>query len=133
MKATFTIEGLTYEILISDLGEFSFAYVSGQSKKRSIYVAKRDMNDLFIWDDKHGDEDITSNALPVYAKAGKFLAEWVYAKRPPRFGFSSSTYRKIPIYKWFAKKLAKEFPDYQAIEHPEGEFSFYRLRRCFDF
>ena len=134
MRESFTINGLEYSAAMSVTGSFYFDLTGGNSRKGSTYNRKEALTNLYYWDTPvFEDVDLNPYALPVLRKAGDILIKWVYAKKPWRVSFSAATNRKINVYRWLAKKLAKKLPGYRLQEWPEGCFVFYRqLDRSYD-
>lgn len=127
MDKRFTVNGLDYVATLDSSGDFSFSLVGGNSSKGSARNRKAALNNLF-YDElpEWGDVDLNANGLTVLRKAGEILVDWVYANSLWRVGFTAGTDRKVPVYRWLAKKLAKKLPGYTLNEWPDGVFNFYR-------
>ena len=101
----------------------SFGLIGGATIKGSTY----DPFDLFHDQPKFSDVDLVPTALPVLIQFKQILMEYVWSRRPWKFGFTASTQRKVPIYQWMAKRLSKELTSYTFIEYPVGNFSFHKI------
>lgn len=127
MDKGFNVGGLSYVASLDSAGDFSFRLAGGNSPKGSARNRKSAAYDLY-YDDRpvHSDVDLNYYALPVLKAAGDILVDMVYADKPWRVGFCASTARKVRIYGWLAKKLAKKLPGYRMVHYPDGCWSFYR-------
>ena len=102
----------------------SFGLIGGATTKGSTYDP---FDDLFNEEPEFSDVDLVPNALPVLVQFKQVLMEYVWSRRLWKFGFTASTQRKVPIYQWMAKRLAKELPSYTFIEYPMGNFLFHKI------
>ncbi len=123
------MEGLQYRAMISKSGNFGFELIGGNTRRRSAYDRKMAATDLWYHDTPdYGDRNLLENPFKVFRLAGEILLEWVWGKRPARFGFSASTDRKISVYRYLVKRLMKKLNGrYNAVEYPPGEWNFYLL------
>ena len=120
----FRIDGLKYALHISKTGEVALDLLGGATRKGS---ANRSCRDLF-WDTPNFDDvDLGADALKLVRVVSGLLLEYAFRERPWRIGFSASTVRKAPIYRWLAARFAKKLTGYNLVEFPEGVFNFYRL------
>ena len=101
----------------------SFGLIGGATNKGSIY----DPFYLFNDEPEFSDVDLVPNALPVLVQFKQILMDYVWSRRPWKFGFTASTERKVPIYQWMAKRLSKELSSYTFIEYPMGNFLFHKI------
>lgn len=128
MEKGFTVNGLNYVASLDRAGDFSFSLVGGNSSKGSARNRKTALWDLYYDDTPEwGDVDLNKNGLTVLKTAGQILVDWVYEFRPWRIGFAAGTDRKVAVYQWLAKKLAKKLPGYRFEEWPEGVFNYYKI------
>jgi len=101
----------------------SFGLIGGATNKGSIY----EPFDLFNDEPEFSDVDLVPNALPVLVQFKQVLMEYVWSRRPWMFGFTASTERKVPIYRWIAKRLSIELPTYTFTEYPMGNFLLHKV------
>ena len=66
------------------------------------------------------DVDLGADALKLVRVVSGLLLEYAFRERPWRIGFSASTGRKAPIYRWLAARFAKKLTGYNLVEFPEG-------------
>ena len=102
----------------------SFGLIGGATTIGSTYDP---FDDLFNDEPKFSVVDLVPNALPVLVQFKQVLMEYVWSRRPWKFGFTASTERKVPIYQWMGKRLSKELPSYTFIEYPMGNFLFHKV------
>lgn len=126
LTETFFHEGLEYQATLSPAGVFSFHLVRGNSRRGSAWPTKKGSYNLFPEEPVVDDVDLTVNALPVFRKAGVILLNWVWARRPFRIAFVAATDRKLPVYRWLARRLAAKIRGYSWVED-DGVFNFYRV------
>jgi hypothetical protein len=118
---------LEYQATLSHAGVFSFDLIGGNSKKGSARRSQKDRYNLWPDEPIFDDVDLTVNALPVFRKAVNILLEWVWARKPFRVAFAAATERKLPVYRWLARRLSKKLPGYYWVED-DGVFNFYRVK-----
>lgn len=125
MYKRFNIEGLQYSLHITKTGTIGLDLEGGVTRKGSAW--RNPGEDLF-WDEPNfKDVDLGINTLRVLIKVKSILLQYVFGMKPGRLGFSASTARKVPIYRWVAHRLARQLTNYTLVEFPEGVFNFYRL------
>jgi len=114
-------DGLTYEVSITDAGVISFGAIHGATKKGRLQKH-------LLYEDEPvlTDVNLTSNPLKLFNDVGKIVIDWVWSNKPHTFSFSSSTDRKVNVYRYLAVKLLKKLPGYTMSEYPVGTFRFYR-------
>ena len=123
MNKHFTVDGVTYLLTISDLGDISFGAVHGATKRGRV------VRELFFEEfDIFDDIDILTNPLKVFLTVGNMVVDWVWANRPHMFGVVSSTKRKIRIYRYLSERFLKKLNGYFLIEYPAGTFCFYKWK-----
>jgi len=122
MRKEFDIEGVGFEINISNTGDVNFHPVSGMTEKGSL-----PFHFLFEDDPIFSDINLFRNPIKIFLTVGDVILDWVKIKKPYTFAFHSSTNRKNKVYGYFAKKLVKKLPNYNMVEHPIGTFRFYRI------
>lgn len=123
MIYTFKVDGLIYELTVSNSNSISLAITGGASP---TFQPKYDP---FDWDyTPYITADIGTTRYPVTVlrTALRRIIQWVGETRPPMFSFSAETEKRKKFYRRMAAYLAKRFP-YQLVE--EGSvFYFYRLK-----
>ena len=124
MIKTFRIDGLRYALHISGNGEIALELLGGATRKGS---ANRSCRDLFWGTPNFDDVDLGADALKLVRVVSGLLLDYAFRERPWRMGFSASTGRKVPIYRWLAARFARKLTGYNLVEFPEGVFNFYRL------
>ena len=125
MHKRFNIDDLEYFLHINQSGDIWLDLEGGVTRKGSAW--RSPCADLF-WDEPNfEDVDLGINGLTVFIKVKNILLQHVFGMKPGRLGFSASTGRKIPIYRWMAHRLARQLRNYTLVEFPEGAFNFYRL------
>ena len=125
MHKRFNIDYLEYFLHINQSGDICLDLEGGVTREGSAW--RSPCTDLF-WDEPNfEDVDLGINTLTVFMKVKSILLQHVFGMKPGRLGFSASTGRKIPIYRWMAHRLARQLRNYTLMEFPEGVFNFYRL------
>jgi hypothetical protein len=108
----FVVGGISYLFTFENHGCVEF-HVLGGSNDKGSYAPH-------FWNDDASamcvsDLNLQGSAIPVMRCVHAIMTEMIATKKPYYFYFSASTERKIPIYAWIAKKLAKSLPAYQMI------------------
>jgi hypothetical protein len=120
----FKVEGITYELCISNLGQIDFVAIGGATRRGPL-----ELDPVFHFGEYQfsiDDTNIMTAPFKVFNVVGKIIVNWAGATKPHTFKFASSTKRKIGIYRYLANKLLKKVKGYVLVEYPPGTFSFYK-------
>ena len=125
MKAVadnFEVSGLNYRLYISDTGNVCFT-LTGGATPRGIFKPH------FFMDMEESVEDVdllVASPFRVFGEVKQRLLTWIAVERPYQFHFRACNARRLLIYRWMARRLARLLPDYQCCEYA-GDFYFYRM------
>lgn len=121
-RKQFTVDRLSYVVDIDIDGDVSFALIGGGTRRGMLRAHP-------LWPDERktiADVDLlVGNPLRVFHTVAAIVLAWAMRERPHVIQFCPTTRRRLPIYRWLARRAAPRLPGYWHYELG-GRFYFFR-------